>query len=81
VYGAVKIAPQGASILVDLNKNGSTIWLTQANRLTIAAEATTGTQTSFDTIALAEGDLLTMDIDQVGSTTAGADLTIELKAK
>jgi|GEM_PF-2980581 hypothetical protein len=81
VYANVKTAPTGASILVDINKNGTSIWATtQANRLTVAAAATTGTQTSFDTTALAEGDILTIDLDQVGSSVAGADITITVKA-
>ena len=79
-YAKVKTAPTGASILIDINKNGTSIWnTTQANRLTIAASATYGTQTSFDTTSLAEGDILTFDLDQVGSSVSGADLTIELK--
>lgn len=81
VYVNVKTAPTGASILVDINKNGTSIWnTTQANRATIAAGSTSGTQTSFDTTSLVEGDVLTVDIDQVGSTVAGADLTIVVKA-
>jgi hypothetical protein len=81
IYANVKTAPTGASILVDVNKNGTSIWATtQANRLAIEAGATSGTQTSFDTTSLEEGDVLTIDIDQVGSGTAGADITITLKA-
>lgn len=80
-YGNVKVAPTDDDILVDINKNGSTIWSTQANRLTIADAATAGTQTSFNTTALVEGDILTFDIDQVGSTLAGSDITVGLKCK
>lgn len=81
VYVNVKTAPTGAAIIIDVNKNGTSIWdTTQANRATIAAGATSGTQTSFDTTALTEGDVLTLDIDQVGSTVAGADLTVTVKA-
>ena len=81
VYVNVKTAPTGASIKVDINKNGISIWnTTQANRVVIADGATSGTQTSFDTTALVEGDVLTVDIDQVGSTTAGADITVTVKA-
>lgn len=80
VYAYVKTAPTGASILIDINKNGTSIWnTTPANRLTISAAAQSGTQTSFDTTSLAEGDILTFDIDQVGSTVAGADITIIVK--
>lgn len=81
VYANVKTTPTGAAILVDINKNASTIWSSQADRLTIADGASSGTQTSFNTTALAEGDKLTLDIDQVGTTTTGEDLTIEIKCK
>jgi hypothetical protein len=81
-YAYVKTAPTGASIIIDINKNSTSIWNTnQANRLTIAAAANSGTQTSFDTTALSEGDVLTLDIDQIGSTVAGDALTIVLKCQ
>ena len=74
----VKTAPTGAAIIVDVNKNGTTIFTTQANRPQIAAGATTGDSGTPDVTALAETDKLTIDIDQVGSGTAGADLTVEI---
>ena len=81
-YAVVKTAPTGAALIVDINLNGTSIWATtQANRLQVAAAATTGTQTSFDTVSLSEGDLLTLDLDQVGSSVAGADLTVQLKCE
>lgn len=79
-YISAKTGPTGAALIVDINKNGTSIWnTTQANRLQIAAAATYGTQTSFDTTSLAEGDLLTIDIDQIGSGTAGQDITVVIK--
>ena len=79
-YATVKTAPTGASILVDINKGGTSIWSSNpGNRLTIAAGATSGTQTAFDTTAFAETNLLTLDIDQVGSTVAGTSLLVILK--
>jgi len=76
----VKTAPTGAAIIVDINKNGTTIFTTQGNRPQIAAGATTGDSGAPDVTALAEGDKLTIDIDQIGSTIAGADLTVEVVA-
>jgi hypothetical protein len=76
----VKTAPTGAAIVVDVNKNGTTIFTTQANRPQIAIGATTGDSGTPDVTSLAEGDKLTIDIDQVGSTVAGADLTVEVVA-
>lgn len=78
---ACNTAPTGAAILVDVNKNGTTIFTTQANRPTIAASANAETATiAPDVTALAAGNYLTVDIDQVGSTVAGADLTIVIYA-
>lgn len=78
-FARVKTTPTGAALILDINKNGTSIWNTnQGNRLQIAAAATSGSQTTFDTSTLAEGDYLTLDIDQIGSTVAGADLTAEL---
>lgn len=81
-YAVVKTASGGLPILIDINKNGTSIWsVTQGNRLSITAGATTANQTVFDTTQLADGDQLTIDIDQIGSVTAGADLTVELKCE
>lgn len=81
VYGVVKTAATGADIIIDLNKNGTSIWASNPdNRLTIPAGSTSViTQTSFDTTAISEGDTLTMDLDQVGSTIAGETLTVMIK--
>ena len=75
----VNTAPTGSSILVDVNKNGTTIYTTQGNRPTIAASATAGGPGSTpDVTSLVAGDYLTIDIDQVGSTIAGSDLTVSV---
>jgi hypothetical protein len=75
----VQTAPTGASIICDVNINGTTIWTTQANRVTIAATETSGTQASFDTTTITDGDILTLDIDQVGAAVAGSSLTVLLE--
>lgn len=81
-YGYVKTAPVGANIIIDILKNSGSIWNSNpSNRLTILAGAQSANQTSFDVTSLAEGDTLTMNIAQIGSTTPGADLTVELKTK
>jgi hypothetical protein len=81
-YAYVGTAPTNASIIIDINKNNSSIWAsTQGNRLAIGSGAQSASQTSFDVTTLAEGDILTLDIDQVGATIAGADLTVELKTQ
>ncbi|HEX6257920.1 MAG TPA: hypothetical protein VFZ48_00405 [Candidatus Saccharimonadales bacterium] len=72
-------APTGADIIVDINKNGTTIFTTQANRPTIAAGANSGGPGATPNVtALAAGDYITVDIDQVGSTVAGSDLVVSI---
>lgn len=81
VIAYVKTAPVGASIIFDVNKNGNTIWTTQANRVAIAAGGNDGEQTSFDSPKFVSGDVFTLDIDQVGSSTAGTQVTVEMEVE
>lgn len=75
VFVRVITAPTGADLQLDINKNGTTLWgTTPANRPIITAAGTTDSVTTFDTTTGADGDYLTVDIDQIGSTVAGADL-------
>lgn len=78
VFAAINSPPTGSAILIDVNKNGSTIFATQGNRPTIAQNANTSTGGNPDDTVIAEGDYLTWDIDQVGSSVAGVDLTVEV---
>lgn len=79
VFISVNTAPTGASgILVDVNKNGTTIFTNQANRPTITGTNFTGTTTTIDVASLSDGDYLTADVDQVGSTIAGSNLTVHV---
>ena len=72
-------APVGASVIVDVNKNGSTIFTTQANRPTITAGNNYDASSVPAITALSTGDYVTIDIDQVGTTTAGSDLSVQLE--
>lgn len=85
-YAFVDTAPVGADLIIDIDystDDGATwtsIWNTnQSNRLTVGDGDLSATQTSFDTTSFTEGDLLRVNIDQIGSTTAGANLTIVVK--
>jgi hypothetical protein len=76
---AIGTAPVGAAILVDVNKAGTSIFTTQGNRPTIADGATSGGPgTAPDVTSVAAGDLLAIDVDQVGSGTAGSNLTVQV---
>jgi hypothetical protein len=70
----VNTAPTGASLIVDVNKNGTTLFTNQANRPTVAASGNASTTTLPDVTSVSKGDRLSLDVDQVGSTVAGSDL-------
>lgn len=75
----VKTAPVGAAIIIDINEAGTTLFSTRPE---IDAGTTTEDDNhAFSDTALAAASELTMDIDQVGSTTPGADLTVLLHCK
>lgn len=76
VRAYVNTAPTGAALIVDVNKNGTTIYGTQANRPTIAAGANAATGGTASVTTFAAGDVFSVDIDQVGSTVAGSDLVV-----
>lgn len=81
VYLSVGGAPAdnsgSAGIIVDINKNFSTVFTTQANRPTIADGAVVGGPGVAPNVsAVAAGDVFSAEIDQVGPSTPGTDLTI-----
>lgn len=80
-YAYARTAPTGAALIFDINKNGTTIWSDQGDRIQIAAGANTGTETSFGVSSLVENDRLDIDVDQVGSSVAGSDITVEVKIR
>lgn len=75
-------APTDASLIVDVHKNGTTFYTTQGNRPTILTTANdSGDRIAPDVTAIAKGDIITVDVDQVGSTVAGSNLAISLVFK
>jgi hypothetical protein len=79
-YAYARTAPTGAALIFDIIKNGTSIWNTNpGNRLEIVSSQNMGIQTNFDTTTFAEYDIIDIDLVQVGSSTAGADITVEIK--
>jgi hypothetical protein len=80
VRASVTTAPTGSTLIVDINEGGSTIMTT--NKLSIDAtektSTTAATAAGITDAALANDAEMTIDIDQVGSTVAGAGLKIYL---
>lgn len=74
----VDIAPTGTALIIDINKNGTTLYTTQANRPTIAVGETSIIATLPDTLSLTVGDKISIDIDQIGTTLAGENLSIAI---
>lgn len=64
-------APTGSSVIISLLKNGVSIG-------TFTLPATTNYATGVITTALLTTDYLTVDITQIGSTIAGADLSLRI---
>jgi hypothetical protein len=79
VRSSATTSPTGSTLIVDVNLGGTTIFTTQANRPAIAISGTTATGVP-DVTSWADGTYLTVDVDQVGSTIAGSNLTVSVTA-
>jgi len=71
---SVGTAPTGANLIAVIKKNGSTT----VETLTITAGSNATSRTTLSA-SLADGDYLTVDVTQVGSTVAGSDLTVQIE--
>ena len=69
-------APSGASAIIDVNRNGTTIYGTQSARPTFAPSVSTATVGAHTVTTLAAGDNLSVDVDAIGTTVPGADLVV-----
>lgn len=79
VRASVGTAPTGAALVVDINEGGTTVLST---KLSIDAGEKTSTTAATPAVisdtALADDAEITIDIDQIGSTVAGAGLKVQL---
>lgn len=79
----VGTAPTGAALLVDVNVNGTSVFNPQSARPQVAIGQTSGSAVpavSGADVDVAPGAVITVDVDQIGSTVAGADLTVVVEA-
>lgn len=77
----VGTAPAGADLVVNVLIDGTTVFAATGDRVKIAAGATTGTGEPTKTgeaILVRPGQVVTAAVTQVGSGTAGSDLTVEV---
>lgn len=71
-------APVGADIVVDVRADGNSIFADPADRPRVVAGQTSGYTTTIGTATLAQGVEVTVSIAQVGSGTAGSNLSIAI---
>ena len=77
IYIYCKDPGSAGSTIVDINKNGTTIFTTQGNRPTLAYNDADGVAKGTpDVAALAENDVLTLDIDQVATGVESLSVVI-----
>ena len=80
VRANVNTAPVGSTIIVDINDSGTTIMST--NKLSIDASektsVTAATAAGITDSAIADDAEITIDIDQIGSSTAGKGLKVTI---
>lgn len=75
---AAKEAPAGAALIVDILTNDASIF-GAGTKLELPAGSEIANTTTFENPRVNEGDILRLDVDQVGATTAGQDVTVTCK--
>lgn len=72
----LKTAPTGSSpLVVDINVNGTSIFAVRPSLQT----DTDWEEAAFASVGFGKDDLVTMDVDQVGSKESGRDMTVGLE--
>lgn len=72
-------APTGADLVVDLNKNGVTVFTTQANRPRVLnGTQDSGKVTNMNVTTVEDGAYIVPDIDAVGSTVPGSGVLVSV---
>lgn len=79
VQASIGTASAGATVIADVNVDGVSIYSDQNQRAAIAAGSNYGgVGTMHSTWLWPVGSYVTMDVDQIGSTTAGSDLSVQI---
>ena len=60
-----RTAGSSGSTIVDVNKNGTTVFTTQANRPAVTTAQSQATAANMDVTSVSAGDVLSVDVDQV----------------
>lgn len=82
---SVGTAPTGAALVVDVKINGTSVYTSAGDRASVAISAlandplTNGVPTKTgDAIVVLPGQYVTAEVTVIGSTVAGADLSVEV---
>jgi len=76
----VETAPSGGAVTVDVNKNGTTVFTTQANRPSISSgNLTSGKVTNMNVTSVADGDYITVDVDVTTAPAANLTATVTVQ--
>jgi len=80
VRASVTTAPVGSTIIMDVNLGGTSIFTTNLLSIDAAEKTSTtaATAANITTTALTDDGEITVDIDQIGSSTAGAGIKVYL---
>lgn len=81
VLASVGTPPTGEDVIVDIKRNGTSIYSAQANMITILDGDYDSGLDPPDYITLEEGDIFTCEIIQIGSTDPGAYLILQIRAR
>jgi len=79
--GDADTAPTGQAAILDIEKNGTTIYATKPQFAATATVLTGGTLKTDGTEDFAAGDKITFKVTQVGSSAAGQQFRFTLKAR
>jgi len=80
IRAAVDTPPTGAAVIVDVRVNGASIFTDPTARPTIDAGQNVAVVTVPPRTLFLPDDYITVDVAQVGGGTAGADLTVQIRA-
>ncbi len=82
ISASVRIAPVGTAVVIDINRNGVTLFTNQLDRPTIAAGAFDSAAKTPAVVNLAAGDVLTVDIDEAPTgTNVATDLLVLISGR
>ena len=79
VRASVATAPTGSDIIIDVNKNGETVFTTQSSRPKIFAGQVLVAHSTPNITEFVEGYYISVDVDAVGSLNPGSDLTVQIE--